>query len=70
VLTSTSLSADRRPLPPPLAEACPDCSGSGADPKTGQSCGTCNGLGEIYCTLPGPAHPMPAALLGGRKATP
>jgi hypothetical protein len=41
----------------PRAERCGDCGGSGADPKTGQSCGACNGLGEIYCVAVQPVPP-------------
>ncbi|GAA1353615.1 hypothetical protein GCM10009612_14430 [Streptomyces beijiangensis] len=37
------------PLIEPRAEQCPDCSGSGANPKTGGVCDACYGLGEIYC---------------------
>lgn len=37
-----------RRLRPPLNQNCEDCGGSGAD-SSGKSCGTCNGLGEIYC---------------------
>ncbi|WP_338677850.1 hypothetical protein V1460_01355 [Streptomyces sp. SCSIO 30461] len=40
-----------RPRPrPPRNESCADCGGSGAD-SSGKSCGTCNGLGEIYCRV-------------------
>lgn len=35
-------------LRPPRNQSCEDCGGSGAD-SSGKSCGTCNGLGEIYC---------------------
>ncbi|GAA1010913.1 hypothetical protein GCM10009564_30410 [Streptomyces thermogriseus] len=39
-------------LLPPRNESCGDCGGSGAD-SSGRSCGTCNGLGEIYCRVAG-----------------
>ncbi|MEU8621192.1 hypothetical protein [Streptomyces sp. NPDC048623] len=39
-----------RRLHPPRDESCGDCGGSGAD-SSGKSCGTCNGLGEIYCRV-------------------
>ncbi|QNP71707.1 hypothetical protein IAG44_21280 [Streptomyces roseirectus] len=32
----------------PRNESCGDCGGSGAN-SSGKACGTCNGLGEIYC---------------------
>ncbi|MER6089601.1 hypothetical protein [Streptomyces bluensis] len=49
-------------LLPPLNESCRDCGGSGAD-SSGKSCGSCNGLGEIYCRasrqgLRVPSHSM------------
>jgi len=34
----------------PRNENCGGCGGSGAD-SSGKSCGTCNGLGEIYCRV-------------------
>ncbi|AQT73014.1 hypothetical protein B1K54_16350 [Streptomyces sp. fd1-xmd] len=46
-MESGPLVLSRRPFPP-RDESCGDCGGSGAD-SSGKSCGTCNGLGEIYC---------------------
>ncbi|MET8475449.1 hypothetical protein ABZY90_19465 [Streptomyces sp. NPDC006422] len=37
----------------PRAGSCPACGGTGAD-SDGKSCGTCNGLGDIYCLAPTP----------------
>ncbi|WP_432094038.1 hypothetical protein [Streptomyces sp. bgisy100] len=37
----------RRPRPP-LNESCGDCGGSGSN-SSGKTCGSCDGLGEIYC---------------------
>ncbi|MFD7548155.1 hypothetical protein ACFV0R_21595 [Streptomyces sp. NPDC059578] len=47
-----------RPLRPSRNESCGDCGGSGAD-SSGKSCGTRNGLGEIYCRVDHQAARVP-----------